>query len=435
MPGHADYDIAIVGAGFTGLWTAYYLKRADPSLRIAVLEKEFAGFGASGRNGGWCSELFPASWEKIARESGRPAALVMKGAMRGSISAVERFVEDEQVDCGFVRGGTVAFARSAPQWARARAEVQHAHAWGDTDADIRLLSRGEARSVADVSDALGASMTEHCATIDPGALVRGLADRVVDHGVSLFEQTEVLAIEPGRVSTAHGEVRADVVVRATEAYTATIPGLRRDVAPVYSLIVATEPLAAATLEAIGLAGRPTFTDHRHLISYGQRTADGRLVFGGRGAPYHFGSRIRGSFDSVPSVFNLLRSTLIQMFPALAGVRFTHAWGGPLGIPRDWYAGVRFDRSSGLASAGGYVGDGVSTTNLAGRTLADLILGRDTELVRLPWANHRSPRWEPEPLRYLGINTALRVVAMADRSEARTGRESRLPGLFGRLLGE
>lgn len=436
LGGNLDVDVAIVGAGFTGLWTAYYLAKADPSLRIAVLEAEFAGFGASGRNGGWCSALFPASWDKIARSHGRPAALALKAAMRQSISEVERVTAAERIECGFARGGTLAFARSGVQLTRARAEVEHGRSWGDTEADLRLLAPAEVAEISGVSGALGATFTPHCAALDPGRLVRALAEVVASLGVRLFEDTPVTLIGTDRrVHTPHGTVSAEFVVRATEAYTPSLRGAKRDLAPVYSLIIGTDPLPAGTLAEIGLATRPTFTDHRHLISYGQRTADGRIVFGGRGAPYHLGSTTRPEFDRDPAVFNALRRAIVDLFPVLDGVPFPHSWGGALGVPRDWCAGVGLDRGTGIGWAGGYVGDGVSTTNLAGRTLTDLILGRDTDLTALPWVGHRSPRWEPEPLRYLGINAGLRIMSAADRAEARTGRPSRLASAFGRFLGQ
>jgi glycine/D-amino acid oxidase-like deaminating enzyme len=203
---------------------------------------------------------------------------------------------------------------------------------------------------------------------------------------------------------------------------------------VYSLMIATEPLPEPVWEQIGLAQRPTFGDYRHLIIYGQRTADGRLAFGGRGAPYHLGSVIRPEYDRVPAVFGKLRQTLTELFPAVAGAKITHSWGGPLGIPRDWCASVGLDPASGIGWAGGYVGDGVATTNLAGRTLADLVLGRDSALTRLPWAGHRSRRWEPEPLRWLGMNAGLQAMSWADRQEARTGRQSAVARAAGRFLG-
>jgi glycine/D-amino acid oxidase-like deaminating enzyme len=434
LPGDRDVDVAIAGAGFTGLWTAYYLSRADPGLRIAICEKEIAGFGASGRNGGWCSALFPASLAKLDRMAGRPRAIAMYRAMEQTVDEVGLAAAAESIDCHFAKGGTVGLARSPAQLDRAAAEVREARAFGFGEDDLRLLTAGEARRVAGASGVLGGTFTPHCAAIHPARLARGLAETLRRRGVALFERTPVLDIRPGRLVTATGTVRAPYVIRATEGYTPRLPGLRRAIAPVYSLMIATAPLPDAAWDEIGLAGRPTFGDLRHLIIYGQRTADGRLAFGGRGAPYHLGSAVRPAFDRVPAVFAALRRTLAELFPALATARFTHAWGGPIGVPRDWCASVGLDRATGLGWAGGYVGDGVSTTNLAGRTLADLITGADTDITRLPWVDHRSPSWEPEPLRWLGVNAGLQVMSWADRQEARTGRPSRAAVVVGRFLG-
>ena len=432
--------MAIVGAGLTGLWTAYYLLAADPSLRVVVLEAETAGFGASGRNGGWCSALFPASLSKVAALPGssRDKALALHQAMRGTVDEVLAVADAEGIDARARKGGTIALARNAAQLRSARAQVATARAWGRDEDDVRLLDGAKARDRVGATDLLGATFTPDCAALHPTALVRGLARVVERRGGVVHEQTRVTGIRPGEAVTEHGTVRADVVVRATEGYTATLSGMRRDVAPVYSLVVATEPLSDAVWEQIGLRDRETFTDHRNLIIYGQRTADGRLVFGGRGAPYHFGSRITAAHDREERVFAMLRATLVEMFPVLRTARFTHAWGGALGIPRDWIASVGLDRDTGpgpgLAWAGGYVGDGVGTTNLAGRTLRDLVLRRDTELTRLPWVGHRSRRWEPEPLRWLGVNAGLRAMTFADTEERLTGRPSLVARAVAPLVG-
>jgi len=426
--------VVVAGAGLTGLWTAHYLAEADPSLRIVVLEAETAGFGASGRNGGWCSALFPASLDSLARRHGREAALAQHRAMRATVDEVSRATAAEGIECDQVKGGTVVLARGPAQLARARVEVEHARSWGRDESELRLLDAEAARGLLDATGTVGATYTPDCAALHPARLVRGLARAVERRGVRLHERTRVSAIEPGRAVTEHGTVRAEVVVRATEAWTPQLPGLHRALAPVYSLVIATEPLPAATWEAIGLRRRETFSDHRHLIVYGQRTADDRLVFGGRGAPYHLGSRVHPTHDRDERVFARLHATLLELFPVLRGTRVTHAWGGPLGIPRDWCASVGLDRRTGLAHAGGYVGDGLATTNLAGRTLRDLVLGRDTELVRLPWVGHRSPSWEPEPLRWLGINAGLRATVLADVEERVTRRPSVLARATAPLLG-
>jgi glycine/D-amino acid oxidase-like deaminating enzyme len=434
-------DVCIVGGGFTGLWTAHALISADPTLRIAMVDKEVAGFGASGRNGGWCSAYFATSDAALARRHGLDAMRAMRRAMERTVDVVGATAAAEGIDCHFAKGGAIDVVRSEPQRERAWREIETARAHGFGEDDLRWLDPDETRSVIAVDGALGATFTPHCAALQPALLARGLADAVERRGVTLYEKTEVTHIAPRSgvippsVRTIGGTITADVVVRATEAWTPTLPGLKRAIVPVYSLMVATEPLGERFWSEAGLRRRETFADYRHTIVYGQRTADDRLAFGGRGAPYHFRSTVRSSFDTEPAVHALLRRTLGEFFPALNTARFTHAWGGPLGIPRDWHSSVGLDPATGLAWAGGYVGDGVSTTNLAGRTLADLITGRDSDLVHLPWVNHHSPPWEPEPLRWLGVNAGLVTMKAADRSEARKGRTSRLAARMGRLLGE
>src|SRR5499425_3485287 len=386
LPGDVDVDVAIAGAGFTGLWTAYYLASAQPGLRVAVCEAAIAGFGASGRNGGWCSALFPASIGKLTRMAGRDAAIAMYRAMQATVDEVGRVAAAENIDCHWAKGGTVHLARSATQLERARAEVAEMREYGFGEDDLVLLTESEARRRVGASSVLGGTYTPHCAVIHPARLVRGLARVVKERGVKLFERTPVTEIAPRTVRTTRGTVTADYVIRATEGYTPALTGLRRAIVPVYSLMIATEPLPDSVWDQIGLAGRPTFGDERHLIIYGQRTADGRFAFGGRGAPYHLGSAVRPSFDRVPTVFAALHQILRELFPQMGDAAITHTWGGPVGIARDWCASVGLDRATGLSWANGYVGKGLSTTNLAGRTLADLILGTDSDLTRLPWVN-------------------------------------------------
>jgi glycine/D-amino acid oxidase-like deaminating enzyme len=434
LDGDLDVDVAIAGGGYTGLWTAYYLAKADPAKRIAVLEAQICGFGASGRNGGWCSALFPKSVSALARRYGRDRAIALHRAMQTTVDEVGRVAAAEGIDCHFAKGGTIVVARTEAQLSRAREEIAEAREYGFGPEDVDLLGAGEARAHLGATQVRGGTYTPHCAAIHPARLARGLARVVAGLGVRVYERTPALDLRPGMVRTAHGTVRAGVVLRATEAYTARLPGLRRAIAPVYSLVVATQPLPAAVWDEIGLARRETFSDHRHVIIYGQRTADDRLVFGGRGAPYHFGSRIRPGYDREPKVFAELSRVLVELFPVLGPKPpIAHRWGGPLGIPRDWCASVGL--ADGLAWAGGYVGDGVATTNLAGRTVTDLILGRETELTGLPWVGHRSPRWEPEPLRWLGANATLKAMALGDAAEARRGRPSRTAAIIGRLIGD
>jgi glycine/D-amino acid oxidase-like deaminating enzyme len=434
LPGDIDVDVAVVGGGLTGLWTAYYLTEADPGLRIAVLERDVAGFGASGRNGGWCSALFAVPEERLDRVGGPGAGATMRRAMVDTVAEVGRVVAAEPIECGFAPGGTVVLARTGVQLHRARDEVDAARRAGIDEGDLRLLSASEASAMVGASGVLGGTFTPHCAALDPARLVRGLAAVVEARGVAVHERTTVRAIRPGAVETDRGTVKAPVVVRATEGYTRSLEGEARTLVPVYSLMIATEPLPRSFWDRAGLARRQTFADHRHLVIYGQRTEDDRMAFGGRGAPYHFGSAIRPDFDGDDRVHDALRSTLVDLFPDLADAAVTHRWGGPLGIARDWFTSVGLDRRTGLAWAGCYVGDGVSTTNLAGRTLRDLILERPSELTELPWVGHHSKPWETEPFRYLGINAGLLLASRADRAEERVGRPTWHARALERLVG-
>lgn len=435
LEGDVDADVVIVGAGYTGLWTAYYLLTTSPGIRVTVVEAQYAGFGASGRNGGWASALFPASLDAVARVGGRDGAIRQQRTMFDTVDEIGRVATAEGWDIHWAKGGTIVAARTPLQWKRAQEEIAHWREWGFGEGDAALLGPQESRRILNGTDVMGATYTPHCAAIHPARLVRHLARTVAARGGRIYEQSPVTSLEPGRVRTEHGSVKATYVVRAMEGYTSTLPGYRRAMAPVYSLMIATEPLSAADWDRIGLEERATFSDGRHLIIYGQRTADGRFAFGGRGAPYHFGSRIKPEYDRDPRVFAELWRCLIDLFPHLAGRAVTHSWGGAIGVPRDWFASCGLDRATGMAWGGGYVGDGVGTSNLAGRTLADLLCERSTELTSLPWVGHRSPDWEPEPIRWFGANLGLRVMGSADHVEARTGRPARRAKVFSRFLGE
>src|SRR3954447_13825751 len=431
LPGDVSCDVAIVGAGFTGLWTAWHLLHHDPTMRVRVIEREIAGWGASGRNGGWCPSLFAASWPRVATDHGREAALSLRRALEQTVADVAEWCEQYAVDADVAMGGTLTLARGPAQVQRVRSSVTQDNETGGTDT-VWLDARETAERIV-MTGVDGAAYTPHCAAIQPAKLVRGLARAVESLGGRIHEQTRALAIEPGRVRTANGDVAADVVVQATEGYTSDLADRTRMLAPVWSLIVATEPLPADAWSQIGWQRRETVTDGRHLIIYAQRTADDRIVFGGRGAPYRFGSRTDGALGH-DRTFRHLEHELRSMFPAVADARITHRWGGVLGVPRDWMPSVGFDRDSGLAWGGGYVGDGVGCSALAGRTIADLVLGHDTELTRLPWVGHQWPRWEREPLRWVGVRGVNALMGSADRVEVRTGRQAKRAELVERLVG-
>jgi len=432
-------DVAIVGAGFTGLWTAWYLAQRDPGLRIAVCEAEIAGFGASGRNGAWCSAGIGVTAGGLARRYDAATARAVVTAMRDTVDEVGRACDAAGIDAGYRKGGMLRIARGGHEVAAMRASADAYRAL-ELDRDLVEL---DAEALADrvrVAGATAALFDPHCATVHPGRLVRGLASAVEHRAVDVFERTRVTRIDaaprPGGQAVVHtrrGRLRAGAVVVATEAYTARLPGHRRTLLPIYSLIVLTEPLSERHWKEIGWEGHECLSSHRLTVDYLSRTPDGRVLFGGRGAPYHFGSRIAARFDRHAATHGLLRRMLTSWFPALADVAVTHEWGGPLGMPRDWMPNVTYDPATGLAGAWGYTGQGVAASNLAGRTLADLLTGKPSARTALPMAGHRSRRWEPEPLRWLGARYIQWALARLDRRAERTGRAPSGRNLAERLM--
>lgn len=428
-----DVDVAIVGAGYTGLWTAYYLLRENPALKVAILEREHAGFGASGRNGGWASAIFPISLKQLAKLSSHAAALRLQGAMNDTVDEIGRVLAAEGIEADYAKQGFVSLARTPAQLTRVAPAVRAASDFG-LPRQWRALDAAEASRMVGATSVLGGLFTEHCALIHPGKLARGLARTVERLGATIYERTPVVEISARQVRTSDHRVRAPIILRATEAFTCEQPDQRRSVIPLYSLVLATEPLPEPLRAELDLDHRRAFNDMRHLRVYSQVTAEGRVVFGGRGAPYHFGSRISSKSDLAVSVHEKIRAAMVEFFPALKDTRITHRWGGALGVSRDWCPSVGLDRSTGVAWAGGYVGDGVATSNLAGRLLRNLILGRDEEINRLPIVNHRSPLWEREPLRWLGVNFGLTAATLGDAEEGLTRRPSHVARALEALTG-
>ncbi|HEX5223672.1 MAG TPA: FAD-binding oxidoreductase [Solirubrobacteraceae bacterium] len=434
LRGAHEADVAIVGGGLTGLWSAYHLARAEPSLRIVLLEGELLGFGASGRNGGWVSGFFSGPARSYERHGGRGAYLALQREMFATVGQIIEAVEQHGIEADLVHGGVLTAALGQAQAANLREEVLRAHALGLAEDDLRLLSACELAGRVRVLGASAGSFSPHVARVHPAKLVRGLARVVADLGVQIHEETRVTAIEPRLALSAGGRVAARWVIRATEGYTGALPGLRRALAPVNSSMIVTEPLSAAAWEEIGWDGCEALADGAHVYAYLQRTADGRIAIGGRGVPYRYGSRTNGRGTTPARTAAGLTERLHAMFPAARGTAIAHAWSGVLGVPRDWCVSVQADPRTGLAWAGGYVGEGVAASHLAARILRDLVLGRESELTALPWVGREPPRWEPEPLRWLGIRGLYSLYRAADRLEALSGRPSRLAGRLDALSG-
>jgi glycine/D-amino acid oxidase-like deaminating enzyme len=434
LAGDATADVAIIGAGYTGLWAAYYLKRANPVLDVLVIEKDFAGFGASGRNGGWLTGGFAWNHRRYLEGSSEHAVRAMVEAMNGTVDEVIRVAGAEGIDADIHRTDELMVATKPAQLERMRDEVSHRRHWGEEDRVFEMGAADLAKRIR-IPGALGAMVVTNVARVQPAKLVRGLAAAVERLGVQLVEGTCVTAYEKGLVTTDRGQVRAPVILRCTEGFTAGFPGHKREWLPLNSAQIVTEPLPAEVWDKIGWQGREIVGDFANAYCYCQRTREGRITVGARGVPYRFGSSLDTNGAPDAETVRRLEAILRRHFPEAAGAKVDHAWCGVLGVPRDWCATVGLDPATGLGWAGGYVGVGVSTSNLAGRTLADLVLGRDTDLVHLPWVNRRVKDWEPEPFRWLGVTGMYALLNAADRREDRPGAgPSKLAALGNWLTG-
>ncbi len=432
-----DVDVAILGAGYTGLWTAYYLLRANPGLKVALVEGEIAGYGASGRNGGWCSPRFPVSAGAMTRRWGAEAAREVLVALQAAVEQIRDVSERESIDTCFRPAGTLTVARGAHQLAPLHHAYRAYERLGLANR-YHFLSQEQVAERVRITDVHGGLFTADGASIHPGRLVRGLARAVERLGGQIYEQTPVSEFRSGRQAsliTQAGEVRASkAVVLAGEAYLSRLPGMRRALLPVYSLISLTEPLSRAQWDKIGWHQGENLASMRNTVVYLTRTPDGRVLFGSRGAPYSFGSKIQDASDRHPETLALIQRSLLEWFPALEGIRFTHGWGGPVGMPMDWAPAVRFDAESRIAFAGGYTGQGVSTANLSGQMIAGMITGRRTGFESLPFAQRRSPRWIPEPLRWLTVRYMQRGYERIDIA-AEAGRSRPLDASLIEFLGK
>ncbi|MGH7691513.1 MAG: NAD(P)/FAD-dependent oxidoreductase [Candidatus Dormibacteria bacterium] len=416
-------DVAVVGGGFTGLWTAYELLLREPSLRVAILERDRVGFGASGRNGSWCVPELNVGPRRLAEKFGKGRALDLYRAMCETTEAIGRTCEQEGIDARFQQAGMLLVARGRQQIPALRSAYREYRDSGLGD-HHRWLGRQETQALVAVNGAEHGIYTPDGATLHPGRLVLGLAEVVRRRGAEIYEGTSVTGVIPGRrprVLTPRGEVAAKAVVLALEAYLCELPGYHRRVLPIYSLIDLTEPLTQEQLAQIHWNRRICLASMRLTVDYLALTSDRRVVVGGRGAPYRFGSGIDRRTEVHPATHSGLRAMFYEWFPQLAGVRFTHSWGGVLGMPRDWIPRVSYSPRTGVGLSYGYTGHGVATARLAGAALADLISERRSALTELPIINRQDRGWEPEPLRWLGVRYVQGQLARLDARGERGGR--------------
>lgn len=404
LVGEERCDVAIVGAGFAGLSTAFYLRDKDPSLRVCVLEAEQTGYGASGRNAGFAMTLFGLALGLTVLRFGKSRARQAHDFMAKAVSHIADLVREHGVECDFEMSGLLTVATSTSYARRLQSEIRLAHQIGIEG--VEWLDGPQTRARVDSPQYLGARWEPHSGLLNPARLARELRRLALGGGTVVYERTPVQDVsrprqmtQPLRLKTPGGTMVADRVVFTTNAWSSNFPALRRLQFPVFTYISLTEPLTVAQRGAIGWRGREGIEDARCLIHYYRLTPDDRLLIGGGDAFYYMGGGF-GS-DRRPQVDAALHATARHLFPSLRDVKFTHHWGGPVSVPLDFapamgYAGC--DRR--IVYSLGCVGHGVALMTMAGQILSDLALDRNTALTDLFFVNRFVLPTPPDPLRYL-----------------------------------
>lgn len=415
-----NVDVVIVGAGFTGLWTAYYLNQTQPDLNIAIVEAKHVGFGASGRNGGWLMGEV-AGADELLKHYNKEQRQKSHQLIHDIPDEVARICVQENIQCDLKKGGVLYCAARYPEQQQWLQKELTAYKNNDySEQDFTWLNKKQLDQQLKMPKAQGAIFSPHVATIQPAKLVLGLAQCLENKGVKIYENSPVIQWQNGEVNTPNGNITTKWIVPAVEAYGSQLKPIDKYQLAVYSLMIATEPLSKEIWDQIGLEKGQAFSESSRLISYGQRTTDNRLVFGARGG-YKFGGCLRHDFTHTQEEMALRLNLLHECFPVLKAhnIKVTHSWGGNLALPRRFHPHMLCDRKQGIALAGGYLGEGVGAANLAGRTLSDLILNKQSMHTQQPWVKNNQSlnalkKWEPEPIRWLTYKTLNKMLIYEDK---------------------
>ncbi len=420
LDGSTKVDVAVVGGGFCGLSTAYYLKRADPSLRVAVLEDKVVGYGASGRNAGFAMTLMGFTLSITAMRFGKEKAKQAHDFAHRAVDHIGQMVDAHSIDCDYEKPGLLTVALNPSQAKRLQGEIRLAEKLGIEG--LKWLDAHMMQAEVHSPTYLGARWEEQAALINPAKYVRGLKRVAQEEGVEVYERTPVAAVHPDPIlhlDSPRGLVEAEKVVFATNAFSGLFPQLRNKQFPVFTYIVLTEPLSQDQLAEIGWRGRQGIEDARNMIHYYRLTADNRILFGGSDARYYFGGGL--DHDRNTRIFRRLERDLRQTFPALKGVRIEYQWGGPVSVPLDFFPAMGYlGEDKRIAYSLGCIGHGVAMMNMAGQIMRDLVLERDTELTNLFFVNRRVIPLPPEPLRFALEETIRQALKAQDAWEARKG---------------
>jgi glycine/D-amino acid oxidase-like deaminating enzyme len=416
-----SFDVAIIGGGFSGLWSAYHLKQLQPSLKIAIFEQKYVGYGASGRNGGWASAEYPTSNSRLLKEHGVQTYKNLRKSLIESINEIGQIAKSNAWQIEYAKGGALVFATNKAQLTRISSEIDDEH---------KFLTKDQASELLNVANIKGGIYTPHCAALNPFNLTQSLAKYLESIGVKIFEESKVEEISDKALLVNGHRIGCQISIRATEAFTAR-KWIANQQIPIYSLMIATERLPSEILTQIRNSQRATFQEACNLITYAQITGDNRLAIGGRGSRYKLFSHLSERSETDVRMHSALEKRAVKWFPQLQSVNFEYRWGGPIALTRRWQSYLNYNPITGQAAIGGYVGDGVTLSYLVAKTLAQIIDGQKTP--DLPFVNQRIGRWEPEPIRYLAVNAGFKATVVADFEERITGRPSLIAAVVDPLI--
>ena len=414
LQGNLDVDLAVVGAGFTGLWAALLALEEHPGRQVVVLEGARLGWAATGRNGGFCAaSLTHGVGNGLARWPGEMPLLQRLGA--ANLDAIESTIRERGIDCDFERTGELDVALEPWQLADLRALCQTMRELGE---EAELLTADETRELVTSPTYLGGLLDRRgVAMLNPARLAWGLADAVEGAGGRIHEATRVQRLRRAgdrvALTTATGTVRARQVVLATNVFPSPLRRARPYVVPVWDHIIATEPLSQSQRDSLGWHGRSGVGDAGNQFHYYRLTTDNRLVFGGYDALYYYGSDLSGRRQRRPETEQRLYRHMVTTFPGLRGVRITHTWGGAIDTSTRFSASWQKAFGGKVVSVLGYTGLGVGASRFGAQVCLDLLAGRDNERTRLEMVRRGPMPWPPEPLRWLGIQMTKRSIAQAD----------------------
>jgi glycine/D-amino acid oxidase-like deaminating enzyme len=403
LDGTIDADVVVVGAGFTGLWTAYELARAEPGLDIVMVEGMEVGYGASGRNGGFAMTLLDMSLAHLVRNQGVDAAKAAHEAVAESVDAIGAACVEHDIDCEYVRGGLMVVATNAGQERRIDMDLEAASTLGLEG--FVPLTGDQCRDRVNSPTYRRGYWETACAVLHPAKLARGLAGVLRGKGMRLYERTPMRALERDGdrvvVAAGDGQVRASQVVVATNAWASTLPMFRRTVVPLYTYVLLTEPLTEGQWREVGWADREGVEDKRNYVHYYRRTRDGRILWGGGDGLIYRDVSIRADRDRSAMVRDQLEATFRETFPQLADVKLAYHWGGPVGITTPFVPYFGSIEDGRVHYGHGYNGHGVAPSHTGGCILADRVLGRDRGYGRLPFVDSREQTFPPATLTALG----------------------------------